>query len=803
MNRLFILVCIFILLPDFAFSASYLAKMSKSEDKDSLQLFMSFDQVPRHDSSVNGKRLNIVLRGTAVDEKTKFFKENDKIIKILTKAHKNDTIISLFFRYTPQKVSIVPSKNNTLVADILLGNRFSKTYQDFSSQLQGVTLLNRQTKDFANPLVASPYAYDWNSFFAHYESPVSITTSVKITIPSFPVIQYLPPGKGENINSIPDEGLAFAKEGSWSKVSSIVQQEIKAVTNIEIQKLLALTYGEALLHAGNFEGSYKQLYLLKDKYPKEQIGLFASYLLGILMAVHGDPYGADFELKTLKDNIRHNNPLVPYLQLSIIETSLATNQLDQMKMALARDDLGYPKDIEYKRELRQADYFFATDQSVKAYVSYQLVSENNTIEDQPFSLNGYCTTLYNQHSFQESAKCYEKLAPLVEKRSELGKTYFRAAMSKLKYTNDIAELTNEFSRIEDAFPGTEAGFRAALKKTDIQYLTRSEWADTATKYYHALATKSDYRPVSEEAYFKEALLYHLSGDNEKSINLIMTLLRNFRSGAFRPNAEALLIQLLPGELKRLIDEKDYIAALTLAKQNRQFFENNWIDIKLLSDLAFSYRQLGIFNDALQLYHYLVQIAGIEEKEHYFLPLAEIAFEKGDYDLVEDYTTQYIYYYPEGNFIHEVNYLRIKSYFASDRIVEAIQLLPDPLPDSSKFKYLAADLHFSINDYETVSTLLYPLQKVEKSFPDYQTFILAESLFHLNNIDQAEPLFEKCRKKEIYADQSIYRLAQISRMKGNETKALELFSEISNQKEDSLWKKYAQKELRLNDLSKSL
>ena len=802
MKHFFILLNLLILSTDFVWAESYMSKMGKSEDKDSVQVFMSFDQIPRHESKVSGKRLNIVLRNTIVDENTSIFQENEKIIKVLTRPLKDATVVSLFFRYTPQKVTIVPSNNNTLVADVLLGNRFSKTYQDFSSQLQGVTLLDRKTKDYANPLIASPYAHNWKRFFSQYESPVSITSPVSFFIPSFPIIRLLPPRKNRNIVFIPDEALQSAAQGHWNEVASIIHDQIPANTDIEIQKLAALTYGEALLHAGNFSGSYKQLYLLKNKYPQEQVGLFASYLLALLVAIHDDPYSADYELRNLNELIRQDNPLAPFLQLSLAETSLSTNQLDQLKNILSRDDIAYPKEIEFRRELRQADYLYATNKSVKAYVAYQFVSEQNNIYDQPYSLNGYCNTLYKQRSFKKSADCYTKLASKINDRAELGKAYYLAAMSKLKFSNDTAQLVSEFSRIEDAFPGTEAGFRAALKKTDLQYLTREKWADTAVKYYHALATKSAYRPVGEEAYFKEALLYHLKGDNGESIKLLMTLLRNFRSGDIRPNAEALLVQLLPGELKRLIEEKNFTSALALARQNRRLFDNNWIDIRILSNLAYSYRQLGIFNDALRLYHYLVQIASIEEKEKYFLPLTEIALDKGDYNLVEDYTTQYLYYYPAGNFLDDINYLRVKSLFSSDQIDKAIKFLPSPLPESDKFSFIAAMLHFRTNNFPIVVQLLLPLWNDNKQIPADLCFILAESLFKTDKLDKAQPVYETCKKSPLYSGQSIFRLAEIARAKGDEKQAIDLFTEITNQEEDSLWKKYAEKELKLNKLSRS-
>ncbi len=783
---------------------SCLSKISKSQTRDSVQLFFSFDTPPRYSKKITGKRLDIVLTNTVIDENPVFFEADDKIIKMLTRSHGTDSIISLFFRYTPQKVAIVSGKDPVLVADILLGNRFSKTYDTFMRELEGVTLLDRKTKDFSNPLVASRYAHDWKTFFSFYESPLTLDAPVKAYTPDFPIIRILPPGKTGNSSLIPEKTLVHASEGAWFKVSKKLEEMIAAEPDRDIKKLLALSYGESLMHADNFEGAYKQFFLLKEKYPTEQVGLFSSYLLAILIVTHGDPYGGNYELKALSQKLNNNHPLLPYVLLSLAETELATSQLDDLAATLERDDLAYPPEIEFRRELRQADYYHATNKMIKAFVAYDLAAEKSKLKQQPYSLNGYCSALYDQSAFAKSSECYSSLTRLIAKPSELAKAFFRSSMAKLKSRDEVVKLITEFSRIEDAFPGTEAGFRAALKKTDLQYLTRKKWSGTALKYYRALGEKSIYRRVSEEAYFKEALLYHFAGNNEKSIALTMTLLRNFRSGSIRPHAEALLIQLVPSELKRLIAEKKYTAAITLAKQNRKLFDNNWIDISILSDLACAYRQIGMFNDALKLYRYLAEVSGANKKEQYFLPLTEVAYEKGDDTLVQDFSDQYHYLYPEGTYRKEIDYLRLSSLLENDRIDRALALMPDPLPDDNRYVFLAATLHYRAKQYKKVSDLLFPLYQAEIPMKDDLHFMLAESLFVNEDNTNAEAIYKKSRKTTRYRDQASYRLAEIARKKGDDEEALHLLTDIAEGKDDdSIWKKYAVRDLQISQLTENL
>jgi len=803
MRILFTIISLLFFIYSPVYGSSELYKMSKSGDKDSVQVYLSFDQVPTYENKLNGKRLDIILRDTRVSEKTSIFKENDKIVKVLVRPDKNDSEISLFFRYVPQKIDLSTGVDNTLVADIELGNRFTKSYQEFSSRLDGVTILNRQITDFQNPLNESPYAFDWKTFFSSYESPVTITPAIRFHIPDFPSVRLLLPGKTENTAYIPAEALALAKEGAWDQAGKVIEDKISQQSNIEIQKLLALTYGEILLRTGNFEDAYRQLYLLKTRFAKEQTGQMAAYLLSLLTAIHGDPYTADFELRTLADSITRQTPLLPHLIISIAETSLATKQLDQMEKALAREDIGYPEELEYRRELRQADFLYATGKSVKAYVAYHLASKMNDLNSQPYSLNGLCDTLYNHKSYSQAAECYDKLAELVDDRALLGMSYYRAAMARLKYSEYYEDQINDFSRIEDAFAGTEAGFRAALKKTDLRYLSRKDWAKTALLYYRALAEKSMYRAVSEEAYFKEALLYHFAEQNSESIDLLMTFLRNFRSGPVRPSAQALLIQLLPDELKRLINDEDYTAALTLARQNRNLFDNNWVDVALISELGHSYHQLGLYSDALRIYLYLVEISTIEEKEKYILPLVKIFYEKGDFSSVEDYSTQYSYLYPDGADAQEILYLRLKSLLSSEQIGKALTLIPVPLPNEEDFRFLASSIYFRNNQFEDVISAVEPIVQDDKTIPDSQLFMLAESYFQMERYSEAKSLYDLIKDSDQFSNQTLFRLSQIAQMEGKSEQALEMINTLSRSKTDSLWKTFAEKEIQFQSLNEKL
>jgi len=785
-----------------AAAQSTLQKIAKADSRDNTQLFFTFDSLPKYSYKLSNKRLDILLQQTHPAPDLLLFENDDRIIKTVPIQHDEMMVVSLFFRYQPQNIKLEPSADGKLVLDILLGNRYSRSYQSLSERLKGLTVVEEENVDFSNPLLSSPYAYDWESFFKNYEPQVQINVPIDFSAPPFPVIALIPPHLEHNSAVLPSEILAIAERKEWNTMVPQLSGLLQSANDVETKKLLALTYGEALLHSDDFEDAYKQLYLLAEQYPSEHIGILAKYLLILLEARFRDPFLADYDFRTLEQSITPSHPLAPYLLLSRVETALATKQFEQARLLLNRDDIALPDNTQKLRELRQGDYYSGTTQMVKAYVSYMLLKDTQLLKIHPYSLNGYCNTIYRQKKFDQAAACFRELAPQVSDSATLGLIAYKTNMAELHFKADD-ELIAGFARIEDAFPGTEAAARAAIKQADLRVLkSRTLWKQCVTQYHH-IAKDAVRRATVAEASFKEALLYSLLGENKKSIDLLLVFLRNFKTTPIRDSGLALLIDLLPNEIKRLIDEGNYLDALVLVKKNRSLFQNNWLDLSLMADIANAYQKVGIFREAQNIYLYLLEMGDVEKREEYFLPLIRATFDQGEYNRVDDLCSQYNYNYPEGKDREPILILRLKSLIILARFTEARKRLPSPLPDTAELLLLASEIFFNDQDYGKTREALEQINPNSADLPIDAQFRLAESRYQLGDFSGAKEIFSPLVQHGMYKQQSLYRLAQIERYQGNEGNALKLFREIVEKGTDSLWKSYAEKELEYSQLNSSI
>lgn len=774
-----------------------LSRMRLSSNQTTTQIYLTFSQVPEYTEVQKGKRLDIILGTSLSNTAPVDFTPDENVVKFLTQEEQGKTILTFFFRYAPQRVQTSTPAKDTLVIEILRGTQFTKSYPDLSSRLQGMTLVSKTGKDISNPYVSSPYSGNWRLFFSRYEPELSSSAPMSFTAPPFPILDFLSNGYTREI--LPLEVLEFSSKGQWKDITPLLIQQANTAQDPELKKHIALVLGETLLRQKEHEDAFKQLYLLKNNFPQEAVGIAATYLIARLRAETGEPYAADQTMKELTPFIRDGFDLSPFIVLGQIETAFPTNQLARIKKLLLKDDIAFPPRLSRIRKLRQSDYWSISESPVKAFVGYQMVAQQQIIDEHPFSLNNYCNILYNQNKFSQAEQCLDTLRAKVSHKKHLSSISLLQSMARL-HNSSPNGMYATFSSIEDTFRDTPAGARAALKKLDIRYLTQPRWRKISVNSYKALADSTAYRSIAAEASLKEAIIYYELGNTAKSIELLQAFLRNFHASELKTTAQALLIEQLPGQIKTLLAQNRYIDAIVLAKQNREFFQKNWVDIGILKLLSRAYLNLGIYTEARKLYLYLLKTSSPQDQEKYYLPLIATLYNQGHYDLVEDYATQYSYNYPDGNDGDQITLFRLKSLIANGNDSRALQLVSSPLPDIAEVDAITAALFFRDGQYRKSITRLEPYWQQKQLEGDKTRFILAESYFNTNNAEDAEPLYQAIKDTQRFHDQALYRLATIEQKRGNREKSLKLLREIAEKGNEPTWQKLARKKLEFAELA---
>jgi len=773
-------------LPGFA-AATTLEKITVADNHDLRQVFFTFSELPRYSHKVSGRRIDLRFYGAEAAPGLTSPPEDERVVKVLRQWRDGALIYSFFLRYTPRKATVTTAGDKRLVLDITLGDG------------QPLAAAEPPAKKVAavvgNPLAASPYRHNWLLFFQHYESEIDPMAPMLFSLPPYPLIALMPPGRGDNVAVLPEGARETAS--SSGALTAVLLEAIAKEKDESNKKMLALTYGEALLRAGDFAGAYKQLYLLADKYQDEQTGIFAAYLLNRLLAQYQDAGVAFFALQDLQKKVLPGNPLAPWFRLLQIETALASGNTKAAGELLRKDDVAFPPEAAELRDLRQSDYLAATGKDIQAFVSYRLLDAGADRHAQPFSQNAYCNILYTHRQFAEAAACYGKLAEIVSGDALAAMASFRQAMAKL-HADPKNPPSESFTHIAYAYPGTEASQRAAMKSVDLMVLADRDKMEVARKRYREILDEAVKRDIRAEGTIKIAILSILLGDSKEAVNVLMGFLRDDRASGLRDTATALLIQSLPDEIRRLVAAGQAMDALVLAKQNRELFANRWLDSDVLAEVAKSYQNLGIFKEAQGAWLYLLEISHDPERERFFLPLISALFERGEYSQVEEYAAQYAYNYPSGADRTAILRLRLASLLALNQYDKILSLLPAPLPDDREIRAIAAAVHFQRDDFAATAALLRGEASAPVAAPR-NLFMLADSSYRLDDLKTAAAVFGRIKDDKTYGDEATYRLAEIARRQGDRGAEEAFLKQLAAKGGDSPWRRFAQKALEARQL----
>lgn len=791
-----VLFCVLIVYGTSVTAASILNQVTRVTEPSRIQIFLKFSEIPEHSSETIGRRLDLNLTGTLPAESLQLLTGDDKMIKMISNRHQNDLLLSFYFRYAPQDITVRSQEaTSSLMVDILLGNPFSSRYPDLSSRLHGVTVLNRNEVDFTNPLHASLYGDQWQLFIQSYESKVSIHPRQRFTLPPFPMASFLSPVSTVD-KWLPKETISLAEAETWPLVAEALIKQLETESDEKIRNRLLLSYAECLLRDDQYHEPFKLLQKISLTYPDSQESQLSQFLFVYLLGTQEDPFQAFTELEQLEKHFSLSDKLLPYVYILQAELALATDRTDEAMKILARDNVAYMGEANFLRLLRQADVYFKQNDFIKALVAYLKLGEQTTIiEQHPASLANFSDALYTNKRFKQATETYQQLIDLVSGTEQQGLAMFRQAMSSLHADEKQYKIYTLFSQIQDAFPASEAAYRSWLKQTDLQYLSGRNQGKKTAEIYGEIGKKATRIELREEALLKQAMVTALLGAHETSIHLAMDILKDFRHGHLTVETKSLILAQLPGVLKDMIVEKKYIAALVLAKKNRLFFARGWLNINLLYDLANAYVQLGLYDRATRTYQYIFEVSSGEEREKVYVPLLEALYEGGQYSQIEDYASRYFFRYPDGPSQTEVFFLRLKALYKNKALQMAARVLEKKgHPTTPQIEQLAGKIFFELGQWKKVATLLTTEPLLSSWTGANRDYFLAESLFQKGAFGEAQPLFSRLQEESSYSDQALFRLAEIALQNKDRKSALKQFQQLAEKGKDPRWIKMANEEI---------
>lgn len=791
MTRLLIITTLSLLFFSVTAQADvHLLEVKRKNDLDSLSLEFNFNEIPNYKIEKSGQRVDLILKNTVASPDLRSLKDDGQLIKILFAQKPQDLVVSLLLRQVPARAIIQPKTSPPRLALDLFWEQ-NHVRPAIAFRIAGLPT-PRPGAATASVKPTSRYSGQWQQFFKSYYFPIDLQGSINFTLGAWP------PPPEEEINNLPPLITQKIFKGDWNGLLEVLDHPESGTTAIASDHQKTVLRSEAFLRIGELDQALASLVAAKQEAFDGPLKGRAILLMSYLKAASGSFYQANNLLANAKPMLAADAKLKPYQLLLIAEIALATGKPGLAEKVLQGKDDSWPESLKLIRERRLFESKSGIgdiDQALNYYRNLKKLHQ--VLAGDTFSLACAAKVFFHGGDYGNAGMLYRRLATTLEDPSEQALAKFAAALSVYKETPGGGTALDIFDRIRQEFPGEEAGYRAKMMTLDIQTLAAKDSnIFDLVRGYGEIAAHASIRELREEAAFKEALIMAQRGRSRQSIKALRQFCQDFSSGILRPEAEALLTELLPKVIQDLMDKGDEISALILVEQNRDLLLSRGLNQSFLFDLARASSRLGLADRASKILLYLFDDKNTEvSKERFYPPLLKALWEENQFDMVESYARHYQENFPEGIYRGQVFLYHIKALKEMGKLKEAEKLLSS----SNRPRNQAIDLEEARilstlkNDEALVASAKISLLGKE---PLQETLLLqAEALRRSGRPAQAWQLYQKLLEGP-FGDQVLYRSAQLKLAEGEKEAGLKILRQLAEKGKEELWRKLAEENLKM-------
>ena len=748
------------------------------------------DRIPEFKVENSGHRIRIILEQTNFDSTFRNMLQDDLIFQVETNENNKESTIDLFVRKIPKSVDVTVDRQNTRLLLSIFWNQQSLGGRPTISDQKFGELKTSSDLSTTQQVISSKYSGRWIDFFRDYEWPVNISLPINFVFPEFPSPLIL-----DNKEALPQELLAADSKNMCDQIEKTLSENPSENQATQDRLLYDLLFAECLLRQKNIGRALDILNREDEESSNESNAAWKHYFQAYSRAVSGQYHLAGNYLSGSEERYLNVNGFAPWYRVLKAELELAKGCPEKVS-DLLNSEIEINELFDWLYELRRADSFYQLGLLEDAYNTYQnVVYEPNLLKKYPYSLSNLADVLYQKKEYTRAFGHYFILSEVLgrEYRQQKSLSDYRSAMAKLK-AGDQEHAMILFEEIVQNAPKTEAGFRSRLKMIDLDVLGNTKpLLDYLLQTYDEIIKDGPIRNIREEAFFKKILVCHLYGDDCRAVKLLGRFIEHYWAGDLQAEAQALLVELFPKVVEKLVDQDAFLIALSLVAKHREILTQANITYDFLYNLAMSYSKAGFIDQAEETYLFMIDFEKNKEKKSIvFLPLIRIYHQKRNYEQVKKYASQYLKDYIDGNDRPEVLYYYADVLYKSGDVGSTVSLLLDKnRPGTKQLDTLAGDIFFELKKYDLVEYYLSRAATEDPNGNDHEiTLKRAEAFFLSRKWKNAIPLYESLLDKPRLRGQAIYRLILIYYELGQNKEAIKLYYELTEIEVEKSWLKLA-------------
>ena len=451
------------------------------------------------------------------------------------------------------------------------------------------------------------------------------------------------------------------------------------------------------------------------------------------------------------------------------------------------------------------------------------------LKEKPIIIFHMGETYYENADFQQALVHYKDLINRFPNKSYTKLVGLRVG-DFLREEGREEEALEVYQKITGSGP-LELRLRAKLRMADL-YSKRPVGEDyrRAEKLFNEVIQEGFEAVVSQEAMLRKALMLQLHGFSRESIEQFEKLREKFPKGPFAKTAliEANIEENLKSLVDKLFSTGQHFEVTKVYTNFRDRYFKNFRFRTTLFQVAQSYQNLGLFDQAIGMYGEILAQGAGTQKSLVIMQKARALVEKDDLGAAEKELLSYIKATREDPYLTDAQLMLGEIYTTSRRYEEAITAYgiivqnfektrdPQLAEALAEAHYRLGEVHRELGRFQpalenfrkAADTFNYPIQG--PTVPDYVVrshFQAGDMLYELGENNEAIQQYQQATR--LYPDSehtpwANYQIGLTYRRMGEDRKALDIFNslvELSKTKPGEMWESLARQNQR--DLTNKL
>ena len=774
-----------------AVNPAQLLGVDKQDDVHVSHITLRFNHLPECAISTRGERLDIIMPDTTTSTLVVMPKADERLLRVLVGQGRHKLMLSFLLRRPPAEVKAFKDITGaTLRLDVIWRVFQRQTRPAIARSLPGHLsasggVLQRK--------IDSRYSGDWVRFYAEYEQPLRVTADMRYTMAPFPCLVLA--GKVDDV--LPLDVLNLVAQEDWgqalSVLSSVTVRKGKSAADLRLRLLKA----DLFLRSGELRRARRLLRYVRKHLEGGHSDLQACAVL-LQMYVAAAEASSPFDmLVVLSDNARQQypSPMQAYVDLLQAEVDIANGSLDRaaaiMAGALLRG-VGVLEDV-YAR--RQADIVYARGDFVAAAERYATLEDD--VFQAPFSCAGYATSLYRLHRYKDAVTVLRKLLPLIEDTEQLDMARYVLALALIHSGKSNAG----YDLLHQIHPGSVGSVLAQAKIADLGMQVEDiRSRRRSLEDYARLLDLMPTRAWRAEMQFKHALAQYLLGNRMAAIEELRYFLHSDHLSELISQAQALLVDILPGVIHELVQEGKYFRALVLVEQHRDLLVASQRSFDFLLELGDIFTRMNLLQRAVHLYMYMLDASSKPaNRERIYPALMQALLKQRDYDRVKRYGAAYDEEFPAGGANGaRVLWLKVQALLAEGKQDDVFALLQRKnRPRSRDIERLAAHIYQQRSLLQqAAASIAYVVGADYTKAAAEDVMFQAELMLRRGKLKAALERYRHLATDKTYGDQARYRQGTIMLQLGQRRAGLNVLRKLAETATDEHWRKLAQEAIKI-------